>query len=119
MQFADRQQFSPDPAIANIAEVSWSQAVANAAKATATLFVTPEHDRLHQPAEGIAATLEPQPVAESVAEEVEDMDLVLTANRLVTPSTISGPRLVQLGAALIQFTDYVPDFRTSIRVPYE
>jgi hypothetical protein len=106
--------------LGNIKPVTYETALRCLGNAAYTLFVTPEHEKLHQTAEVIGTTKDPQPLQPSLYTTVT----LLKSEVLPQVDTNRVPqldraRLLQLAGVLIQFTDYTPRLQDRVQVPYE
>lgn len=111
----------PDESIdfLDIKSVSTSYAISSLGRAAYTLFITPEHEKLHQVVEEIGARFEPQPLQPEAEDIVESLrNHVLPKSEYVLPPKVNTKHLIYLGGVLIQFSDYVPKFHASMRIPY-
>lgn len=88
-------------------------------KSAYTLFFTPPHMKLHQPAEARALQQEPQPPQPTIEDVCLKTTSVLASADELLPPPLDIHRLTQLGSLLIQFSDHVPRFHASVKIPYE
>lgn len=84
-----------------------------------TLFVTPDHDKLHVDVATLSASDTPLPLHPPVEQVVGHIKAtVLPLAETTPPPVVSGKNLVRLGSALMQFTDYIPELQ-DMKTPYE
>jgi len=106
--------------LSDIVETSYADAFSGLGRAAYTLFITPEHEKLHQRVEAEAMDGPPQPLQAPIGETVQRIrDDILPKAELVRPAATDGARLVLLSGLLVQFADYVPGLQGRVQVPYE
>ena len=85
-----------------------------------TLFVSPEHEKLHQAVEDFDSDRNAQPLHPSINETVRLLEEdILPRYNLLPPPMVDGSQLIHLGGVLIQFGDYIPKQHSTIQVPYK
>ncbi len=108
-----------ESAFADIAPVSRLYAVATLGRAAYTLFVTPEHEKLHPEIEDLCLDGPFQPAQPPVDEVTKRItDDVLPKYDIDRPAPIDSGKLILLAGALIQFGDYTPKMHGTINARY-
>lgn len=103
----------------DIGNMSTSYAISSLGRAAYTLFITPEHEKLHQTLESTSLR-EAQPLQPPIEDLTETIsNSVLPRATEIIPPRVDAKRLIFLGGTLIQFSDYVPKFHTTMKLPYE
>ncbi len=109
----------PKSSFADITPVSFPYAVASLGRAAYTLFVTPEHEKLHAELEYMCLGGPYQPMQPSISELTQRIAKgVLPKYDIDRPPTTDSGRLFLLGGILIQFCDYIPKMRGTINLQY-
>lgn len=100
-------------------KISRLDAILSLGQAAYTLFVTPEHEKLHQIIEEEGGLLEPQPLQPSIEDVIQNInkEVLVIAGRS-SPPVMSAGQLIYLGSALIQFSDYNSRLKANIKIPY-
>ena len=109
----------PASAFADIAPVFRSYAVASLGRAAYTLFLTPEHEKLHAEMEDMCLDGPCQPVQPPIDEVTKRIaEDVLPKYDIDRPVPTDSGRLIHLAGALIQFGDYIPKMHGTINAQY-
>lgn len=114
-----RVGFGYGESLPNIEEVSFREAISGLGRAAYTLFVTPRHEKLHQVVESAAVNLPSQPMQPSVEYLTSkiDEDVLIKAEVGKSPK-FDTKQLMYFGGVLIQFSDFVPQYRRTMEVSY-